>query len=139
MADDSDTEVVINQHDEESERDLTERDELGQGDIYSQQKEGQEPYMLRSHEDCGPEVHPMSIGNYRETSFPKKAGLPVKPEPYSGSVDWEEYISHFTLCSRRGNGQNKRECWLWLQVLGDQQGHFISVFLKKKSIILQPW
>lgn len=34
MADDSDTEVVINQHDEESERDLTERDELGQGDIY---------------------------------------------------------------------------------------------------------
>lgn len=72
MADDSDTEVVINQHDEKSERDLTERDELGQGDIYSQQKDGQEPYMLRSHEDCGPEVHPMSIGNYRETSFPKR-------------------------------------------------------------------
>lgn len=48
MADDSDTEVVINQHDEESERDLTERDELRQGDIYSQQKEGQEPYMLKT-------------------------------------------------------------------------------------------
>lgn len=94
MADDSDTEVVINQHDEGSERDLA--DELGQGDIYSQQKDNQEPYLMRSHEDCGPEVHPMSMGNYRETSFPKKAGLPVKPELYSGSEDWEEYISHFT-------------------------------------------
>lgn len=33
-ADDSDTEVVINQHNQGSRRRLTKRDELGQGDIY---------------------------------------------------------------------------------------------------------
>lgn len=35
-ADDSDTEVVINQHDQGSKRCFTKRVELGQGDIYSQ-------------------------------------------------------------------------------------------------------
>lgn len=38
-ADDSDTEVVINQHDQGS-RCLTKRDELGQGDIYIVKKGG---------------------------------------------------------------------------------------------------
>lgn len=133
MADDSDTEVVINQHDEESERDFTERDELGQGDIYSQQKEGQEPYMLRSHEDCGPEVHPMSIGNYRETSFPKKAGLPVKPEPYSGSEDWEEYISHFTLCSELGKwSEQERVLALAASLRGPARTFYISLSKEEK-------
>lgn len=101
MADDSDTEVIINQREEGSERDLTEHDELGQGDIHNRQKEDQGPYMMRSREDCGTDIHPMSFGGYRETTS-KKAGLPVKPEPYSGSEDWEEYINHFTLCSELG-------------------------------------
>lgn len=39
-ADDSDTEVVINQHDQGSRRCLTKRDELGQGDIYIVKKGG---------------------------------------------------------------------------------------------------
>lgn len=133
MADDSDTEVVINQHNEGSERYLAERDELGQGDVYSQQKDDQEPYLLRSHEECGPEVHPMSMENYREISFAKKAGLPVKPEPYSGSEDWEEYISHFTLCSEVGKwSEQERVLALAASLRGPARTFYISLPKEEK-------
>lgn len=133
MEDDSDTEVVINQHDEGSERDLAERDELGQGDMYSKQNDDQEPYLLRSHEDCGPEVHPMLMENYRKTSFPEKAGLPVKPEPYSGSEDWEEYISHFTLCSEVGKwSEQERVLALAASLRGPARTFYTSLSKEEK-------
>ena len=38
-----------------------------------------------------------------------KAGLPVKPDTYDGTGDWEEYLSHFELCSELGRWQEQEK------------------------------
>lgn len=71
--------------------------------------------------------------NYRETSFSKKAGLPVKQEPYSGSEDWEECISHFTLCSEVGKwSEQERVLVLAASLRGPPRTFYISLSKEEK-------
>lgn len=108
ILDNFDTEVVINLHEEGSKRDYTEYDELGQGDMHSQQKEDQGPNMLRSHESCEPEVHEWKIA--RILSFLSNAELSLKTK-LRGT-----YQSFHTVFSVGEMLRTKKGYWLFLRV-----------------------
>lgn len=61
----------------------TERHRLGGGDV-PQRNYRERDTFYRDYDEAA---------NYRMT---------VKPEPYDGSEDWEEYISHFEICAELG-------------------------------------
>lgn len=134
MADDSETEVFFNPQ-ERSEEDLIEHNEqLGQGDVnLNQEKDDLEPRMMRSLDDCGAECSPMNMECHGGKPASMKAGLPVKPEPYSGSEDWEEYISHFTLCSELGRWtEHEKVLALAASLRGPARTFYISLSVAEK-------
>ena len=103
MAESPDPEVTFRENDVNEDR---EHEEIGQGDINQddtvEQQEDVEaneissigrPYGVLGLGD-GPGIGGHFIGGIK--------GLPMKPEPYNGKEDWEEYISHFQLCAKLG-------------------------------------
>ena len=96
MADTPDQEITFraNERDDNA--------EIGQGDTHGNDTEEQqedepqydldgfaEPFRSRPHGHGG--LHAAH-----------QTGIRLKPEPYNGTDDWEEYLSHFQLCSELG-------------------------------------
>ena len=135
MADDSETEVFFG-HQERSEEALIDENEQGQGDMNLNQDKDEsdiEPRMERSRDDYGAECNPMGLECHVEKPVSKKAGLPVKPEPYSGSEDWEEYISHFTLCAELGRWtEQEKVLALAASLRGPARTFYISLSIAEK-------
>ena len=57
-----------------------------------------------------------------------KAGLPVKPDTYDGTNDWDEYLTHFELCSELGRWQeNEKTLALAASLRGPARTFYISL------------
>lgn len=91
MADSPDNEIQVMVHAEE---------EYGQGDIAM----GDDASVYDEPRE-NPDMTPPYRPNYPRPRPDNKPShkLYVKPEPFDGSNDWEEYFSHFTNCAELGH------------------------------------
>ncbi|KAL3874192.1 hypothetical protein ACJMK2_037238 [Sinanodonta woodiana] len=70
--------------------------EIGQGDKYVEENEV-------SH-DSSDEIYnneDETARGYRNSRT--SSVFSIKPEPFSGTEDWEEYVSHFEICAELGH------------------------------------
>ena len=133
MADTPDPEVIL-RHGVEDE--MHDHEEIGQGDTSAVEEERE--VFQDANEDRDPRlVRPMRpymgfVGFGKVHG--RNAGLPMKPEPYNGTEDWEEYISHFQLCSELGRwNEDEKMFALAASLKGPARTFYISLFEEEKG------
>ena len=62
-----------------------------------------------------------------------KSGLPVKPDTFDGTTDWDEYLSHFELCAELGRWQeHEMTLSLAASLRGPARTFYISLAPREK-------
>ena len=94
---------------------------------------GDEPNINRYYREIGP--------HYRDFCEATNNRMSVKPEPYDGSEDWEEYISHFEICAELGRWREEDKVLALAAALkGPARTFYISLVQTEKrdyAILIQ--
>ena len=118
MADTSDNEIQLNYRDEG-------RDEDDNG-----QEVGLEEEFRDANDNHG-RGEADDLGMYEMRRG--KTGLPVKPDTYDGTSDWEEYLSHFELCAQLGRWpEHEKTLALAASLRGPARTFYISLTSRAK-------
>ena len=129
MAQSPDPEIEFRQEDEG-------QIEIGQGDKYVEENEVSHDSSdeIYNNEDGGDimgyEARETARGprNSRTSSI-----FSIKPEPFSGTEDWEEYISHFEICAELGHWkESEKVLALAASLRGPARTFYISLSSEEK-------
>ena len=129
MADTPDQEITFraNERDDHA--------EIGQGNTHGndteEQQEDEPQYDLDGvAERFRSRPHGQPIGGLHAAH---QTGIRLKPEPYNGTEDWEEYLSHFQLCSELGRWtEHDRMLALAASLRGPARTFYISLSEEEK-------
>ena len=133
MADTPDPEITFPRNVEEE---IHEHEEVGQGDTSAIEEERevyQDANDDRDHRSARHLRPQVTYGGFGEMHG-RNAGLPMKTEPYNGAEDWEEYISHFQLCSELGRwNEDEKMLALAASLRGPARTFYISLSEEEKG------
>ena len=119
MADTPDDEVIFN---------LRRRNH----DVDENDNNGNEEEYLDANENHGRDGGGENMDHYGGRRA--KNGLPMKPDTFDGTRDWEEYLSHFELCAELGRWPEREKMLaLAASLRGPARTFYISLSSREKS------
>ncbi|KAK6182040.1 hypothetical protein SNE40_009807 [Patella caerulea] len=127
MAETPDEEIVF-----KTQPSLPDAPRLGQGNV---SVEEDDPDVYSDASDAGQIMETTGAHRVNETGERRTSKtVQMRPETFSGSEDWEAYISHFEICAELGSwGERCRMLTLAASLRGSARGFYLNLSSREKG------